>query len=245
MEGNAGARILIASSLGGIVAPAFRAAFTPGWVTVAVDEPQIRAAITGRLRYDVVLADLTWYDEALDDTFDGLDVLDLVARLGRPAPVVFARQGHSGERDHLDEARERPGGAGVVRKSDGVDALVAALRRVAAGATLEPTPSGVPSLHGWFGSGRRGETAARMAGAIAAGRAANHETLAATVKCSRNTAIKIADKYLGPLIRERGEHPEAVPMTTQVVYRWCGEHARYLRSWCRRHGHGDVLATPP
>lgn len=243
---EAGARVLVASSLGEIVAPAFRAAFAPGLVTVAVDEPQIRAAIAGQLRYDVVLTDLTWNDDALEDTFDGLDVLDLVGQLGRPAPVVFARQGHGMEHDHLDEARERPGGAGIVRKSDGVGALVVALERVAAGGVLEPPGEpGAPSLFDWFGSGRRGETAARMAGAIAAGRAANHETLAAAVKCSRNTAIKIADKYLGPLIRERGEHPEAVPMTTQVVYRWCGEHARYLRSWCRRHGHADVLVAPP
>jgi hypothetical protein len=25
-----------------------------------------------------------------------------------------------------------------------------------------------------------------------------------------------------------------------VVYRWCGEHARYILSWCRRHGYGDI-----
>ena len=53
--------------------------------------------------------------------------------------------------------------------------------------------------------------------------------------------MKVAEKYLGPLIRERGEHAEGLPLTTQTVYRWCGEHARYLISWCRRNGHGDVL----
>ena len=82
-----------------------------------------------------------------------------------------------------------------------------------------------------------------MAGAIAAGRAANHDTLATAAKCSRNTAVKVAEKYLGPLIRERGEHADHLPLTTQTVYRWCGEHARYLISWCRRNGHGDVLNT--
>jgi hypothetical protein len=80
-----------------------------------------------------------------------------------------------------------------------------------------------------------------MAGAIAAGRAANHDTLATAAKCSRNTAVKVAEKYLGPLIRERGEHAGDLPLTTQTVYRWCGEHARYLISWCRRNGHADVL----
>ena len=82
-----------------------------------------------------------------------------------------------------------------------------------------------------------------MAGAIAAGRAANHDTLATAAKCSRNTAVKVAEKYLGPLIRERGEHADDLPLTTQSVYRWCGEHSRYLISWCRRNGHADVLNT--
>jgi hypothetical protein len=80
-----------------------------------------------------------------------------------------------------------------------------------------------------------------MAGAIAAGRAANHDTLATAAKCSRNTAVKVAEKYLGPLIRERAEHADDLPLTTQTVYRWCGEHSRYLISWCRRNGHADVL----
>jgi len=29
-------------------------------------------------------------------------------------------------------------------------------------------------------------------------------------------------------------------MTPEVVYRWCGEHARYILSWCRRNGYGDI-----
>ena len=40
-----GVRVLIASQLGGIVAPAFREAFGPGLVTVAVDEGGVRSAI--------------------------------------------------------------------------------------------------------------------------------------------------------------------------------------------------------
>lgn len=242
MDGS-GLRVLIASTLGGIVAPRFRDEFTPGTVTVAADEQQVRAAITEHLRFDVVLTDLLWNDVDLEYRFDGLDVLDLVEKIGRHAPVLLAAQGHGVERDHLDEAAVRAGVAGVVRKAAGVEGLIPVLRQVAAGRTLGPVApaSTSPTIHGYFGAGRRGETAGRMAGAIASGRAANYDTLAATAGCSRNTAIKIADKYLGPLIRERAEHPDDVPLTTQVVYRWCGEHSRYLVSWCRRHGHGDVL----
>ncbi len=237
-----GVRVLLASQLGGLVAPAFREAFGPGLVTVAVNEQQVRSAIADNLRYDVVLTDLTWQHVDLEYAFDGLDVLDIVQRLGRPAPVLFALQGHNAERDHLDEAAVRDGVAGTVPKASGLDTLAFAMQKVAAGQTL-PTdqPSLQPTIHRWFATGRRGETAARMAGAIASGRASNHDTLATAARCSRNTAVKVAEKYLGPLIRERGEHREDVPLTTQSVYRWCGEHSRYLISWCRRNGHGDVL----
>lgn len=237
-----GVRVLLASQLGGLVAPAFRQAFGPGLVTVAVNEEQVRSAIADNLRYDVVLTDLTWQDVKLEYSFDGLDVLDIVQGLGRPAPVLFALQGHNAERDHLDEAMVRDGVAGIMAKAGGLDAMAATMRQVAAGRTLEVGPPSVqPTIYQWFATGRRGETAARMAGAIAAGRASNHDTLATAARCSRNTAAKVAEKYLGPMIRERGEHPDDVPLTTQSVYRWCGEHGRYLISWCRRNGHADVL----
>ena len=29
-------------------------------------------------------------------------------------------------------------------------------------------------------------------------------------------------------------------MTPEVVYRWCGEHAAYILSWCRRNGYSDI-----
>ena len=242
-----GVRVLIASTLAGIVEQGFRTEFAPGTVSVAANEQQVRAAITGNLRYDVILTDLTWNDVELEYRFDGLDVLDLVGRLGRPAPVVFGAQGHGVERDHLDEAAARDGVAGIVPKAIGVAGLAPALRQVAAGHQLTPTvrPASQPTIHHYFGQGQRGETAGRMAGAIAAGRASNHDTLAAAARCSRNTATKIADKYLGPLIRERAEHHPDVPLTTQAVYRWCGEHSRYLVSWCRRYGHADVLGPVP
>jgi len=78
-----------------------------------------------------------------------------------------------------------------------------------------------------------------LAGAIASGRAVNHETLASSAHVGYDTAAKLVD-YLGPLIRDRGEHSPELKMTPEVVYRWCGEHARYILSWCRRNGHSDI-----
>src|SRR6266702_1635710 len=81
--------------------------------------------------------------------------------------------------------------------------------------------------------------AARLAGAIASGRAVNHETLASTAHVGYDTAAKLVD-YLGPLIKARREHSQDLKMTPEVVYRWCGEHAPYILSWCRRNGYGDI-----
>src|SRR5437773_2281608 len=163
MDGS-GVRVLIASQLGGIVAPAFREVFGPGLVTVAVNEAEVRSAIADHLRYDVVLTDLTWQHVELEFAFDGLDVLDVVQRLGRPAPVLFALQGHNAERDHLDEAVVRDGVAGTVAKAGGVALMAATLRDVAAGRVLAMDRPVQPTIHQWFLGGRRGETAARVAG---------------------------------------------------------------------------------
>jgi hypothetical protein len=80
-----------------------------------------------------------------------------------------------------------------------------------------------------------------LAGAIASGRAANHETLASAAHVGYDTAAKLVD-YLGPLIKDRGEHNPDLKMTPEVVYRWCGEHARYILSWCRRNGQAEIAA---
>jgi len=235
-------RILVASTLGKIVEPRLGEAFEPRGVTIAVDAAQVRAAVDQNLRFDVVLADLTWNDVGLEYRFDGLDVLDLVHRLQRPAPVIFAVQGHGIERDHLDEAAERAGVAGVIKKSAGIEALVPVLRRVAAGHPADQPPASPgPTLYTYFSrNGSKGVTAARMAGAIAARRASDYDSLATAAKISKNTATKIKN-YLGPLIADRKDHPVEIPMTVESIYRWCGEHSRYLVSWCRRHGHEDII----
>ena len=93
-------------------------------------------------------------------------------------------------------------------------------------------------IHAYFKKGK-GATAARLAGAIASGRAVNHDTLASTAHVGYDTAAKLVD-YLGPLIKARREHNQDLKMTPEVVYRWCGEHAAYILSWCRRNGYGDI-----
>jgi len=239
----AGTRLLVASPLGRIIESRLRDEDPLGLVVVAADEQQVREAVARNLRFDVVLADLMWNDTAVEDTFDGLDVLDLLVDLNRLAPVVFAAQGHRAELDHLAEARARDGVSGVIPKAAGYDAVLASVLKVAEGGDL-PNPPGTikqPTLFEYFSSGRRGLTTARLAGAIASRRASNNETLVTVTGLSRNTTTKIAELYVGPLMRARGERDRDGSLTVQSVYRWCGVHAPYIMSWCRRNGQADVL----
>jgi hypothetical protein len=147
------------------------------------------------------------------------------------------------ELDHLDEAYERADEvAGFYEKSSGVSALLAAIPDAAVGKrqTLPPSAGSPVSLYRLF-TGQRGETAARLAGAIAGGRATDSISLARAARVGTNTANKVTSIYLGPIIRDRGEHDPELPMTLGAVYRWCGVHSHYLVSWCRRNGHAAVL----
>jgi hypothetical protein len=216
-------------------------------VRIAEDQAAVERAVSDRLRFDVVVADLTWNDYAIEYSFDGLDVLDILRRARRQAPVIFAAQGHGIERDHLDEAVDQPEVVGIYRKAMGPQPLVEAVDIAVRGGSLmgpqfppNDTSHDIPRIHKYFSRGK-GVTAARLAGAIASGRAVNHETLASSAHVGYDTAAKLVD-YLGPLIRDRGEHSCELKMTPEVVYRWCGEHARYILSWCRRNGHDDVAA---
>lgn len=234
-----GLRILVASPLGLIIRPALAARFPGGTVTVAQDPGQVERAVRGQLRHDVVVSDLMWNSEA-EFSFDGLDVLEVLRSAERLSPVVMATQGHGLEADHLEEVLARPEVRAVYRKSDGPQVLFDVVAAVAGGGAVlpEPHPSPAPTIHGWFGHGR-GRTAARMAGAIASGRASSHGTLAEAANVRYDTAAKVGREYLGELIWRRGEHTDPT-VPASVVYRWCGEHARYVLSWCRRNGHADV-----
>ncbi len=240
-----GPRVLVAAALGKIIEPLLRQSLSDATVRIAEDKAAVERAVGDRLRFDVVVSDLTWNDYVIEYSFDGLDVLDILRSAGRQTPVIFAAQGHGVERDHLDEAVEQPEVVGIYRKATGPQPLIEAVDIAVRGGKLtEPqfspagSPAGIPRIYTYFGKGK-GSTAARLAGAIASGRAVNHETLASTAHVGYDTAAKLVD-YLGPLIRDRGEHSPELKMTPEVVYRWCGEHARYVLSWCRRNGHGDI-----
>src|SRR6266487_1758871 len=107
--------------------PLLRQALTDATVRIAEDRAAVERAFSGRLRYDVVVIDLTWMDYAVEYSFDGLDVLDMLRRTRRQTPVIFAAQGHGPERDHLDEAIEQPEVVGVYRKATGPQPLVEAI----------------------------------------------------------------------------------------------------------------------
>ena len=236
-----GPRILVAAALGKIIEPLLQQSLSDATVRIAQDKAAVDSAVSERLRFDVVVADLTWNDYAIEYSFDGLDVLTALRSARRQTPVIFAAQGHGLERDHLDEAVEQPEVVGIYRKATGPQPLVEAIDIAVRGGSLPSpqfppggSPPDIPRIHSYFG-----KAAARLAGAIASGRAVNHETLATTAHVGYDTAAKLVD-YLGPLIRDRREHSDELKMTPEVVYRWCGEHARYILSWCRRHDYGDI-----
>jgi hypothetical protein len=235
-------RVLVAAALAPIIAPTLEERLGAD-VHCATGPEQLRRAVDGRVRFDVVLADLIWNDAALEYSFDGLDVLATLSRLNRTAPVIAAAQGQRFEHDHLAEALDHPDVVGVCQKLAGPARVLDAVSRVAAGRPLPrrqfPTglPGGVPSIHRHFATGRRGLTAGRLAGAIAARQASDAASLHAATGIPLNTVNKLGS-YLGPLITARAEHPPGLPVTAAVVYRWCGEHRHYLTSWYRRHGGG-------
>ena len=232
------------AALGDIIVPVVRQALPEAVIEVATDDAQIRLKCEQRLRFDVVMTDLIWQNAAHEYNFDGLDVIAILRHLRRTAPVLVAIHGQGRESDHLDEALEQPEVAGVVKKASGPRAVVEALSIAIHGQTLPESKFAVmrgpkPSIYEYFEAGRRGATIGRIAGAIAAGRATDASSLAATTHIPLNTVNKLVD-YLGPLILGRGEHDPSLNLTGAAVYRWVGIHAHYILSWCRRNGHADI-----
>ncbi len=235
-------RILVASPAGEAVALALSQLAPDAAVFVATEPKSLHEAIADTVRFDVVVSDLVWNNPGLEFAFDGLDVVNMLIATDRLAPVVVAAQGVSLEEEFLQEAARHPQVVGLYQKSNGVPSLLSAVREAAIGRSMlqERPDADPPPLFELF-RGQRGETAGRLAGAIAAGRASDAISLARAAQVGVNTANKVASTYLGPIIRLRGEHDPDLSLTLATVYRWCGLHARYLVSWCRRHGHADVL----
>ena len=78
-----GPRVLVAAALGKIIEPVLRQSLGQATVRIAEDWAAVAEAVGGRLRFDVVVIDLTWNDYEVEYTFDGLDVLDIVRGAGR------------------------------------------------------------------------------------------------------------------------------------------------------------------
>ena len=212
-----GPRILVAAALGKIIEPLLQQSLSDATVRIAQDKAAVDSAVSERLRFDVVVADLTWNDYAIEYSFDGLDVLTALRSARRQTPVIFAAQGHGLERDHLDEAVEQPEVVGIYRKATGPQPLVEAIDIAVRGGSLPSpqfppggSPPDIPRIHSYFGKGK-GTTAARLAGAIASGRAVNHETLATTAHVGYDTAAKLARGRLPMVRRACAVHPELVP----------------------------------
>src|SRR5258708_17214600 len=174
-----GPRILVAAALGKIIEPLLRQGLSDATVRIAEDQAAVERAVTDRLRFDVVVADLTWNDYAVEYSFDGLDVLNALRDALRPTPVIFAAQGHGVERDHLDEAVEQPEVAGIYRKAMGPGPLIEAIYIAVKGGKLTTfrfphggNPPDIPPIHAYFWGGE-GITPGRMAGAIASRRGVN------------------------------------------------------------------------
>jgi CheY-like chemotaxis protein len=231
-------RLLVVSPLAGYVAAQIANTFETSRVDTVTKPDQLVAAVRRKPRYDAAMIDLTWNDPDHEWSFDGLDALELLREEDRVTASIVAAQGHSFEDDHLQEATDQqrfPEVIAAIQKPDGMAAITMAIGAAVTGARLPSAPfrHPKPALHHYFSRGR-GRTAARMAAAVASGRAARYETLATIAQVAPETANKLVS-YLAPIIKARGEVPPHEPLTQPAVYRWCGEHARYLLSWERRN----------
>ena len=244
-------RLLIVSPLAGYLAPHLAAAFEGCYLNLVTAPDQLDLAVRGRPRYDAVLLDLTWNDPVHEWSFDGLDALERFREVDRVTTVVVAAQGHSFEEDHLRESSDPerfPEVKATIYKSAGLPAVTTAVEAVVTGRPPPTAPAlkPKPPLHRYFSKGR-GLTASRLAAAVASGRAANYDALASVASVAPDTANKLVS-YLAPIILAREEAPASEPVTQAAVYRWCGEHARYLLSWERRNnpaGHSVISRWIP
>jgi hypothetical protein len=67
-----GPRILVAAALGKIIEPRIRQSMSDATVRIAEDKAAVQHAVNDRLRFDVVVADLTWNDYTVEYSLTGL-----------------------------------------------------------------------------------------------------------------------------------------------------------------------------
>lgn len=229
-------RVLVASALGGVVEPLLAEHF--GNVTVAKSADELESVLLGRLRYDVAVVDLVWHSYALEWEYDGLDAISRLQSSGRSAPVVVAAQGYGLERDHLEEAYRHPLVRGAVLKAAGVHELVGAIERVATGGLFwsRSLPEDIRGRYPTVGGFLEGHPlAAHVAGAIASLRAGDWDEVTGLVPY-KYSSVATAPRLFGDALCAWGEVEDPARVNQAIIFRWCGEHGRYIVSWCRRHG---------
>ncbi|MDP1803725.1 MAG: hypothetical protein Q8K72_01025 [Acidimicrobiales bacterium] len=84
---------------------------------------------------------------------------------------------------------------------------------------------------------RGSELASHVAGAIASGRAHDWADVANLTGYSLHSVQK-ASELFGDALYQMGEVDDATRVRQATIFRWCGEHSRYILSWCRRNGLG-------
>ena len=61
-----GPRVLVAAALGKIIEPLLRQSLSDATVRIAEDKAAVQRAVGDRLRFDVVVSDLTWNDYVIE-----------------------------------------------------------------------------------------------------------------------------------------------------------------------------------
>ena len=214
-------------------------------VSVAVTPAEALKAVSSvRPRFDVVVVDLMW--NGFDDEwrFDGLDVLAAMEASNNGEWVVFAAQGHGFERDYIDEVHqrlqsERTRGQirGLVLKPNLAGVLDGILTVAAGGLYVDPSLErhlrpAEQTVHHWFETSVR---LPRFAGALAAGHPVEYTRLAELLHTSPGYLQKSPALFTEMMV-QRGDIAPTDHVNLATTARWCGEHAHYIVSWCRRHG---------
>jgi len=236
------ARVLVASALAEIVEPILAQHFVH--VDVVRNEADldqlVRAHQAGAEPFDVAVVDLLWSTFDSQWTFDGLDVLSELERSGLASKVVLALQGHDAERDHLDEAYGHRLVRGAMVKGNGLKVLIESIHGVHDGERVvhPDLPAGLDdptrlTVDRWL---REHDLVAEVAGAVASQQANDWQEVAEVTSFAYAT-VRGCGFVFGEALAEFGAVAPGEEVNQAVIFRWCGEHARYIVSWCRRNGY--------
>ena len=211
-------------------------AIGPGNQILPLTEPgQIPRLATSDHGADVVVVDLAWTGTA---GIDGLDVVESVSAAEATTPVLAVLTANGAGDDHLAEAATHEVVRGAVRVTDGTRALRQAAETVvggrqywlgggsADGVVPEPVVARLFNGNRFYG---------HVAGAIASGQATRWKDVAELSGLSVRT-IEAAPERFGDVVHRTGGAASPQAVNQAVLFRWCGERAPYIRSWCRRNG---------